>query len=144
MVAGEWTLSLVDRKAGDVGACADITGFLVDSATLGALTCTQLVFKDVCVDGNVSNLQGLDLTGLADLADGSGRTMTDACCACGGGRSTSERTETLLGWTLEVYGTSMESASTDPIDTAAAATSTAAFQICMAVAIAMLANGLRI
>jgi hypothetical protein len=108
VVAGEWTLSLVDRIDGNTETCQDFPGWLLQEPGLNlAFTCYSLARGGVCADG-VVDTEALASTGglfLLTLGDESGQTMLDACCECGGGIDFVPRSDTLFAWTIEVFGT---------------------------------------
>jgi subtilisin-like proprotein convertase family protein len=100
---GEWTLTIVDLVPGDVDSCASQNWTFVEYF----LDCPLLENLTWCADGQ------LDPTGALSLADyitlfshqDDGLLAEEACCACGGGLTTSEVVDQLKQWTLTVYGT---------------------------------------
>ncbi|KAL3898844.1 MAG: hypothetical protein SGARI_006582, partial [Bacillariaceae sp.] len=119
---GEWTLSLVDKIDGDVGACVGADGWIIDVPELQEISgvsqfsCNLFTAVGACADGivNPEILEEFELSFLLERTDDSGLTATEACCACGGGSPATAFTETLFGWTLEVYGASAGEETADP------------------------------
>ncbi|KAL3911703.1 MAG: hypothetical protein SGARI_001517 [Bacillariaceae sp.] len=120
----EWFLSISDQRDGDVDECVDGDWEAIVTDMNGndnVYTCS-IITKFVCVDGEI-NLDEELLTALSidfDFVDepsrtGSGLTFPEACCACGGGSEASTFSDTLNGWTIEVFGAVGEV--TDPEDT---------------------------
>jgi subtilisin-like proprotein convertase family protein len=104
---GEWGLSIVDLKDGDVGACIDQAWtFKIDG--FGDATCLNLESSGLCEDGVLDpydQLAGSDdgydfFFGFVD----NGLLAEDACCACGGGTRTDDIIDQLRQWRLVIYG----------------------------------------
>jgi hypothetical protein len=113
---GEWSLSIVDRKPGDVSPCVDADadwGIPTGLANPEFLDCAFFSVIGICTDGVVDTvlLEEVDLTFLLDTPFGeSNLTFTENCCSCGGGIPSDELAETLFGWELVVYGRNLEDA----------------------------------
>lgn len=103
--SGQWTLQIADKRKGDVSSCVDLANWTIPSLTLDCSIVNQLGW---CVNGTQSSLfsQKFPLLTISDpsLADGSGQTPADACCACGGGVSASTIKDLFRSWRLDVYG----------------------------------------
>jgi hypothetical protein len=102
---GEWKLSITDEKVGHLSECVDMAGFSFYYGTV-EVDCLYLASYGICMDGDYSSEffgQG-NYQGLKVATDDQGRTMTSACCACGGGLGRSSFDDKLRHWTLAVYG----------------------------------------
>jgi hypothetical protein len=102
---GEWKLSIRDEKAGQLSECVDAAGFSFYYGSV-EVNCLFLVNSEICLDGRYNEEffnQG-NYEGLKEATDDQGLTMTDACCACGGGLDRSFFVDKLRHWTLAVYG----------------------------------------
>ncbi|KAL3908747.1 MAG: hypothetical protein SGILL_008367, partial [Bacillariaceae sp.] len=122
-VNGEWTLSIVDRKKGEVELCvpyddeedANWSATFETADGLLLFTCDSLATAGVCIDGGFSpELGAEDLATLSGLTSDDGLTAAEACCECGNGVAASEFDDLLFGWTLEVFGSSGDGCTTDP------------------------------
>jgi subtilisin family serine protease len=102
---GDWSLSIVDLKAGDVAECASAAwAYEPDSAT--SITCHKLELLQYCSESVLDPLDKLD-TGSFNLLFGhvdNDRTAAEACCACGGGINTNDVVDQLRQWRIVVYG----------------------------------------
>jgi hypothetical protein len=100
---GEWTLSIIDESIGDLTECIDIPAVF---AYQYLFYCSDLPLMEnylgetLCEDDQVisplaSSIRGPD-----------GISPASACCACGGGRASTDITDVLASWRLVVYGRS--------------------------------------
>jgi hypothetical protein len=107
---GEWSLTIVDKKPGDVSTCVDTDadwGIPTEDPYPQAVSCQQLILLGICENGEI-DLLFAELYGFlpdVDVAFGAtNETMSEACCACGGGIPSDDLSETLFEWQLVIYG----------------------------------------
>jgi subtilisin-like proprotein convertase family protein len=98
---GEWTLTLTDRRSGNLGDCIDLDYqySVTREGEYTVVNCFTIEQTVACADGKVLNTQ------VDDAKDSSNnyRTGRSACCACGGGENAST-VNVLSSWRLVIYG----------------------------------------
>jgi subtilisin-like proprotein convertase family protein len=112
---GNWTLRLIDRRAGDIEPCVDFAGWDVTIATTEysvTLECWDFKRERACVNGGPGPLfsewfEGENITDPV-FTNENGVSLVQACCACGGGLSSSAVPDVLKSWRLAVYGRDSE------------------------------------
>mmetsp|Transcript_16893 Transcript_16893/g.40889 ORF Transcript_16893/g.40889 Transcript_16893/m.40889 type:complete len:1111 (+) Transcript_16893:137-3469(+) len=102
---GEWTLTLTDTKKGHLEECVDDGEFFFLYGQ-SAVYCAYLEYQKICVDGGYNDefFNSGNFEPLKERKDSNGNTMTDSCCACGGGKKRDEVQDSLRHWTLVIYG----------------------------------------
>jgi subtilisin-like proprotein convertase family protein len=110
---GNWTLRLVDRRAGDVATCFDRVGWTVTITTTNppvTLDCSDFKLLKACANGvqspNFFDLFAGIATGISDpiFTNENGVSLVQACCECGGGLPLSAVPDILRSWRIAVYG----------------------------------------
>jgi hypothetical protein len=108
---GEWSLTIVDKKPGDVSSCVDTDadwGIPTGIPYPATISCQQLALYYAVCENGVIDLLLADLWGILPYVDvpygATNDTMAEACCACGGGIPADDLSETLFEWQLVVYG----------------------------------------
>jgi subtilisin family serine protease len=122
---GNWTLSLVDQRAGDLSTCVDVAGWSISFGTTDPVELDCGIFRraSICVDGaagpGFTNLFSNIATDLTDpfFSDENGVGVSDACCVCGGGVQASALKDVLRSWRLLVYGRDVAVTGPDPSPT---------------------------
>jgi subtilisin-like proprotein convertase family protein len=102
---GTWTLKISDENAGQVGACVDAPWQIYDMGL--EIDCQYFITYEYCVDGTLdaADMQANGEAYILDIVDDDeGITASQACCACGGGRTGSNFVNQLVQWRLVVYG----------------------------------------
>ena len=106
---GTWRLQLKDLRIGPAledMECADAPfNGLFDTEIV---TCVSMVENELCANGATVD----NLSGILDIED-NGRTVDEACCACGGGLTRSSYADTLREWSLIIYGEDLGATVTD-------------------------------
>lgn len=98
---GSWTLTLVDHNEGNLGDCVNLDYLLIlelDDGKTGLADCDSLAAARICEDGTVYDTE-VDNA----IDENNGLSGREACCACGGGRATSD-VNALISWRLVIYG----------------------------------------
>lgn len=121
VIDGDWSLTIVDRKAGVVSACVDTDAdWAIPCEEVSPdckVSCKLLETNGICRNGE-PDLALLDESGSLSLLDTpfgtTNETMTEACCACGGGISADELSETLFKWDLVIYGRDVDGSAVEP------------------------------
>ena len=101
---GEWSLTIVDKKPGDVSSCVDTDADWGIPTGTGdpypeTLSCQLLEIAGVCKDGifNLLVAESLGILSEVGLPFGAtNETMSEACCVCGGGIPADDLSETLF------------------------------------------------
>jgi subtilisin-like proprotein convertase family protein len=110
---GNWTLRLVDRRAGDISTCVDRAGWTVTITTIvppATLGCSDFEYLEACANGvqspNFFNVFDGIASGIGDavFTNTNGVSLVQACCACGGGLPASAVLDILKSWRIAVYG----------------------------------------
>jgi hypothetical protein len=106
LARGDWSIAITDISEGDVSVCADYpwisefqyqdTPFYIDCET------AESSKRNYCLNGEPQD----DVPEAFLEAKYDGRTAEEACCACGGGLSTTQFTDRLVQWRIVVYGRS--------------------------------------
>ena len=109
-VVGNWTLSVIKIPEDAIVEEENVQEECVDAPYehryLGTeFTCSYLEEQGFCFDGSpdpstLGSEQNVDLL----LFEFEGFTLEDACCACGGGFTTSRKADQLTQWRLVIYG----------------------------------------
>jgi hypothetical protein len=110
---GNWTLRLVDKRAGDLTSCIDLGGWSVTITVADApatLDCKTFEMVQACANGGHGPLfsswfDGI-ATGITDpiFTNKNGVSLVQACCVCGGGLSPTAVPDVLKSWRMAVYG----------------------------------------
>jgi hypothetical protein len=100
---GTWELSIRDLRPGDVAECADAP-FVIDINTQ-LVTCATVETEEWCIDGarNPITADGQNLDEIF-MHKVNGTTLSEACCACGGGLTAADVSHRLVKWKIVVYG----------------------------------------
>jgi len=116
---GEWTLKITDEKAGQFQECVDMAGFVLDYDGV-KIDCIYLERFEICGKtnsvyagpvvfrvggGNDGNSIHRQYSFLESVTNDQGRSVSDACCICGGGTDRESLGRDLLRhWTIAIYG----------------------------------------
>lgn len=116
---GEWTLSIVDLKAGDAGECVSAPWEILINGGDQTIDCNYLERAEYCLDGELdpSNVLRQSSFNYIFNALDNGRTAADACCPCGGGIDRDQISDRLRQWRLVVYGREGEFGFTNQVAT---------------------------
>ncbi|KAL3907575.1 MAG: hypothetical protein SGILL_008817, partial [Bacillariaceae sp.] len=98
---GEWTLSVRDLRTGDVAECANAPFNTLFNGQ--SVTCSTVESQEWCVGGQRNEQAGTNLSELFTRQQ-NGITISEACCACGGGLSSDDVNDRLIQWKIVVYG----------------------------------------
>ncbi|KAL3924661.1 MAG: hypothetical protein SGILL_000913 [Bacillariaceae sp.] len=104
---GQWTLKLVDEKAGSFGECVDVEGYSFTYADNSIVDCGIAERIEICKDGDYNEdfFNRGNFDSLKARTDDEDRTLQDACCTCGGGVGQDGAPEDALNhWTIAIYG----------------------------------------
>lgn len=97
---GTWTLKIVDEKPGVLSDCVDFYWYYsynLDAGGKQTLTCDDFQFVTDCKNDTQVNPDILNI-------EYDGRTLLEACCACGGGTNATNIANELKSWHMVVYG----------------------------------------
>ena len=99
---GAWTLELSDLVEGDVADCADTAFFAFFNGR--TIDCDVAKEDGYCSGGNVivdqNDLINKDFLELSD----NGKTIIESCCECGGGLDTTDLSDILKDWKIQLFG----------------------------------------
>lgn len=132
---GEWTLRLVDRSAGDVASCVDVSGWSIDLGDPGdplVFDCGDFAFLKICEAGaqgpGFYRYFATTATSISDpyFTNANGTSLTEACCECGGGVLATSVGDTLTSWKIAVYGHDGNSVAATPTTSATPTATTTA------------------
>jgi kexin len=98
---GQWSLSIRDLNKGDVAECANAPFSTVFKGQ--SITCLTVESQEWCVGGERNSQSETNVNDLFTRQQ-NGITISEACCVCGGGLSSSDVKDRLMQWKLIVYG----------------------------------------
>mmetsp|Transcript_36249 Transcript_36249/g.87337 ORF Transcript_36249/g.87337 Transcript_36249/m.87337 type:complete len:1831 (+) Transcript_36249:46-5538(+) len=99
---GAWTLELSDLAEGDVAECADTAFFAFLNGR--SIDCDDAKEDRYCSGGNVIVDPNDPInTDFLELSD-NGKTIVESCCECGGGLDTTDLSDILKDWKIQLFG----------------------------------------